>query len=347
MAVAGGAPELRVRASAPVRICDVGGWTDTWFARTGAVVSIAVGPVVEVVVSTRPRDASPQVLLVAADLGERYGFDVVAPPGRQPLLEAALSLATVPEDVSVEVHLRAGVPPGSGTGTSAAVVVALLGACDRLTPGLTEPLGIARLAHRVETEGLGQQSGVQDQLSAAFGGINLLEVSYPEATVHPVRASRTTLEALERRLVLVTLGHPHRSSAIHEEVIARLAAGNGRADELDVLRSAARSAAGSLEAGDLEGLGASMVTATDATRSLHPSLVSGQAEVLVGVARAAGAVGWKPNGAGGDGGSLTLLAGPDPGAPERLVAAIRAFDGPHAVLPIRLAPHGLSVTTNR
>jgi len=327
-----------------VRVCDVGGWTDTWFARTGAVLSIAVAPMVEVVVSARPGPGGQQVVLLAPDLGERYAFDLAAPPGRQPLLEAALVLAGLPEDVAVVVQLRAGVPPGSGTGTSAAVVVALLGACDRLTPGVAGPHGLAELAHRVETQGLGQQSGVQDQLAAAFGGINLFEVRYPEASVHPVAVSRPTAQALERRLVLVYLGHPHRSSAIHEEVVARLGARGGRGRELDVLRSAARSAAASLEAGDLDGLGTAMVTATDAARSLHPSLVSREAEVLIGAARAAGATGWKPNGAGGDGGSLTLLAGSEPAATVRLVAAVRAVEGPHAVLPICLAPHGLSVT---
>lgn len=332
---------------APVRVCDIGGWTDTWFARTGAVLSIAVEPMVEVVVAARPRDDGPQVVLVAPDLGERYSFDLMVRPGRQPLLEAALSLAGLPDDVAVEVHLRAGVPPGSGTGTSAAVVVALLGACDRLTPGVTGPREIARLAHRVETEGVGQQSGVQDQLAAAFGGINLLEVRYPEAAVHPVPVPPAAARALERRLVLVFLGHPHRSSAIHDAVVARLDARGGRAEELDVLRSAARSAAASLGAGDLQGLGAAMVAATDAARSLHPSLVSRQAEALIGMARDAGAGGWKPNGAGGDGGSLTLLGGPGQGATERLVATVREAPGPHVVLPIRLARHGLSVTVER
>ena len=33
-----------VTATAPVRVCDLGGWTDTWFARRGLVVSIAVRP---------------------------------------------------------------------------------------------------------------------------------------------------------------------------------------------------------------------------------------------------------------------------------------------------------------
>jgi len=27
----------RIHSEAPVRICDIGGWTDTWFAQHGAV----------------------------------------------------------------------------------------------------------------------------------------------------------------------------------------------------------------------------------------------------------------------------------------------------------------------
>lgn len=335
----------RVRAVAPVRICDVGGWTDTWFAGVGAVFSIAVQPVVEASVTSRPRSGH-QVVLHAPDLDRHDAFDIARRPGRQLLLEAALEAARLPDDVTVEVTVRAGVPPGSGTGTSAAVVVALLGACDRLTPGVTPPLDIARAAHRVETVGLGQQSGVQDQLAAACGGINLIEVRYPDADVGPVTVPAPATEALEQRLVLVSLGHPHRSSAIHEEVIDRLGAGGGRA-ELDVLRLAARSAASAVAAGDLEGLGRAMSTATEATRSLHPALVSDEAQVLVEAARSAGASGWKPNGAGGDGGSLTLLAGPGAGATDRLLEAVAAVTGVHVVLPIRLAHHGLLVTTVR
>jgi len=34
----------RVSAVAPIRICDIGGWTDTWFARRGTIFNIAVYP---------------------------------------------------------------------------------------------------------------------------------------------------------------------------------------------------------------------------------------------------------------------------------------------------------------
>ena len=43
-----GQPERVIRSVAPVRICDNGGWTDTWFARHGKVFNIAVTPLVEV-----------------------------------------------------------------------------------------------------------------------------------------------------------------------------------------------------------------------------------------------------------------------------------------------------------
>jgi D-glycero-alpha-D-manno-heptose-7-phosphate kinase len=293
-----------VRASAPVRICDTGGWTDTWFARTGAVFSIAVSPRVEVTV--RPGD----------------GVEL------DPLLEAAIAMVAPASVGRLAVDVRSGVPAGAGTGTSAAVVVALLAA---LRPDIP-PLELARVAHRVETEGLGQESGVQDQLAAALGGINLFEVAYPEATVHPVAVAPATRSELDRRLVLVWLGQPHRSSAVHREVIASLREHEHPA--LDRLRRAARSSAAACAAGDLGALGDAMVANHEAQRSLHPGLVSPAADAVVEAARRAGAVGWKVNGAGGDGGSLTLLAGPD---------GAGALAGVGDVIPVELDARGVTV----
>ncbi len=329
-----------------MRICDIGGWTDTWFAVTGAVFSVAVEPRVRVDIDVTARGREPQVSL-SVDGKRAYGFEVGSHPGRRRLLEAAFARAGVPEDVHLEVRVRPGVPPGCGTGTSAAVVVALLGALDRLTPGIASPHELAAAAHRVETDGLGLQSGVQDQLASAFGGINLFEVRYPDAKVHPVTVSSTTRSSLARRLVLVSLGRPHRSSAIHEQVIAGLTATGGDAPGLEVLRLAARSAADATEAGDLEALGEAMRASTEAQRSLHPTLVSDHAQEIIDAAAHAGASGWKVNGAGGDGGSVTLLAGGGAADTTRLLEAINALAGPHQVLPIRLADRGVVVADTR
>ncbi len=56
-------PRLTIHASAPTRICDNGGWTDTWFAEYGTVFSIAIEPRVHVEMTARPHDGSrPRVL---------------------------------------------------------------------------------------------------------------------------------------------------------------------------------------------------------------------------------------------------------------------------------------------
>lgn len=65
-----------VRAHAPVRVCDVGGWTDTWFGSPGQVCSVAVSPGVEVLAElVGPTDLTTGgVHLVAPDLDEDYRF---------------------------------------------------------------------------------------------------------------------------------------------------------------------------------------------------------------------------------------------------------------------------------
>ena len=66
---------------------------------------------------------------------------------------------------------------------------------------------------------LGVESGIQDQLSAAFGGINYIEIDrYPDATVR----SLPVWDELGSLLTLVFLGRAHDSSSVHRQVIDKL-----------------------------------------------------------------------------------------------------------------------------
>jgi D-glycero-alpha-D-manno-heptose-7-phosphate kinase len=69
---------------------------------------------------------------------------------------------------------------------------------------------------------------------------------------------------------------------------------------------------------------------------LAPGIVSATAEAVIGVAAEAGALGWKVNGAGGEGGSVTIVCGEDPAPVAESVAGL----GP----PVRLVPVALSST---
>jgi D-glycero-alpha-D-manno-heptose-7-phosphate kinase len=341
----GRVPLRIVNAVAPIRVCDIGGWTDTWFSGHGNVFNIGVSPSVEVQLKVRPIRASPdRVVVVAENFGERYTFNPPELPGRHPLLETAVDEVGLPADVSAEINVFSEVPAGCATGTSASVTVALIGALDFLSPGRLTPYEVASAAHRIETERLGVQSGIQDQLCAAYGGVNYIEMSsYPHASVSPLTAPDIVWWELERRLVLLFLGRPHISSEIHERVIGRLEREGQRAPHLEELRRAAQGAKDAFRAGNFPALGRVMIENTDAQAGLHPELVSSRARAAIGVAAEHGALGWKVNGAGGEGGSLTLLCGPDMGAKRALLRALRATDPLFRIIPTSVSRQGLRV----
>ena len=111
-----------IRSSAPVRICDNGGWTDTWFARHGKVFNIAVSPLVEVEIRCGPsggRAPAQRIVLHADNFGDSYAFDPEGPgEGRHPLLEAAVRRAAVPSDTALDIRIFSEVPPGASAASA-------------------------------------------------------------------------------------------------------------------------------------------------------------------------------------------------------------------------------------
>jgi D-glycero-alpha-D-manno-heptose-7-phosphate kinase len=343
------APLKVIRAVAPIRICDNGGWTDTWFARRGRVFNIAVTPYVEVEVRLYGEgvDRDP-VTIHLENYGERSPIGPDALPDRHPLVEATLDEVGLPEGFSAEVSIASRVPPGSSTGTSAAASVALIAALDELTPGRMTRHEIATTAHRVEVDRLGLQSGVQDQLCAAYGGINFIEISsYPQAKVTQIPLSDAVRRELEARLILVCLGRPHVSSDIHDRVIAAVAEESGDSPLLAGLREAADNARDAVCAEDLVAFGRALTTNTELQRRLHPDLISHEAQTVIDTAAALGASGWKVNGAGGDGGSVTILCGPGRDDPHRLHGALSDADPSFSVVPTTLSREGVRAWEQR
>lgn len=231
-------PTHIIYSSAPIRICDNGGWTDTWFAGFGKVFNIGVYPYAEVQISVYPTPAREQQIIIHAEnYGEPYQVNQEQHWDKHPLLEAAIELMGIPPDISFEAVIYSQAPGGASTGTSAAITVALIGALDRLTPGRMAPHEVAKAAHRVETELLHQQSGIQDQLCSAYGGVNFIEMhQYPYATVSQIQVPNEVWWELERRLALIFLGKTHHSSQVHEMVIASLKCDGPESPRLNALR---------------------------------------------------------------------------------------------------------------
>ena len=333
-----------VNSVAPIRICDNGGWTDTWFAGHGKIFNIGVYPYAEVQIEVFPAESRQERIIIHAEnFGERYALNTDRPDwDRHPLLEAAIRRMHVPDDLAFEVTIFSEAPGGGSTGTSAAVTVALIAALDRLTPGRLTQHEIAYTAHSVEVEDLKLQCGIQDQLCSAYGGINYIEMfKYPYATVSQLHIPNATWWELERRLVLIYLGKSHDSSKVHEKVIRELEDSGPDCRQLNDLRTTADMSRDALFAGDIEGLGRAMIDNTEAQIRLHESLVSDNAHRIIQIAREHGAVGWKINGAGGEGGSVTLLCDSRSSAKRAMIRTIEKENSLFNNIPLYLSRYGV------
>jgi D-glycero-alpha-D-manno-heptose-7-phosphate kinase len=301
---------LRIRAQAPTRICDCGGWTDTWFAEKGAVCSLAIQPGVNVRIETVAPDQQPKLVrLIISNFNEIFDYDPASSIWeRHPLILAAIRRMGIPAGMAVEMRIDSRMPPGAGTGTSAAVTVAVLAGLAALQGREISTHELAMEAYRVEREMLGQQCGVQDQIAAAAGGMNFIVIDeFPESRIMPVALTPMFAAELEAGLGLVYLGRAHESSQVHELVIAEQERLGGQSPALGQLRGWAEKARDALEAGDLSAYGAALSGNTETQRDLHPDLVGERAQQVIDLARRHGALGYKVNGAGGAGGSVAVL----------------------------------------
>jgi D-glycero-alpha-D-manno-heptose-7-phosphate kinase len=325
-----------IRVSAPTRIADLGGWTDTWFAGHGVVCHLAVWPGVEVTLS--PCDGPAGVEVRLRNFDREWHWTPGTPPQvcPDPLIGACLDESEIPDGAWL-LDVGSAVPPGASMGTSASVCVAVLAALDRLRRVPLDPAVLALRAHAVETRRLGQQSGIQDQWAAAAGGINLITMDvYPHARCESLAVADDTRHALEAQLLVVLLERGHDSSAVHELVVRQLSETGPGDARLEVLRRCARDGAEALRAGDLRDYGATLTRNTEAQAALHPSLVNDEARAIIATVTGSDALGVKVNGAGGAGGSLTVLTA-SPEARARLVTRLAA-DCPGArVLDVTLA----------
>ena len=147
---------------------------------------------------------------------------------------------------------------------------------------------------------------------------------------------------------LAFLGHTLASSSVHERVIADLrAVGDDGGAKMEALRRQAVAGRDALYAGDLAAFGRAMVANTEAQEALNAALVSDTAHRIFDIARRHGAIGWKVNGAGGEGGSVTLLGSTSRVEQRQMLREIEALGGGVRVIDTYLSRYGLRVWEGR
>ncbi len=291
---------------APVRICDIGGWTDTHYYKHGCVTNFAINLYSYVRIFTNQKNTI-NIHSENLDLNTQIrDYRKIEYDGVLDLLKAAIKRMEIEQ--GLDVFVRADAPPGCGTGTSASVSVALLGALSYLKGNPLLPFQLAKLAHSIETEELQLESGVQDQYASAYGGICHMEIDYPLVQISQVIAPPELICQLESRWVLVYLGS-RKSSDMHLQVIKKFQEGDPNTVRAHALmKRFSNEMVNAIQKSNIDQIADLMNKNWEAQQLLHDDITNVEIKKLEILAKECGAVGFKVNGAGG-GGSAVILAG--------------------------------------
>jgi len=292
-----------IRAKAPLRVSFAGGGTDVppFPEREGGVVlsatinRYAYG-------ALAPRD-DQQIRIESLDFGLSldYGVDdEMAFDGRLDLAKAAIRKMG---RGGYDLFLHSSAPPGSGLGSSSAVMVTMIGLLKEFHGTPLTDYEVAQLAVDLERTELGIGGGLQDQYAATFGGFNFIEFEGDRVIVNPLRIPPDVMHELEHNMLLCYTGKTRRSvDRIIEDQTRRWEGGDERAlAGLRAGKDLAVAMKNALLQRRLNDFGELLGAAWEEKKKMSPKISNEFIDTAYDEARKHGALGGKVTGAGGGG----------------------------------------------
>lgn len=235
----------------------------------------------------------------------------------------------------LEVALTADLPSFSGLGSSSSFTVGLINALSAYTGKFIAKYDLARLAIHVERDVLKETVGWQDQIFAAYGGLNLVEFERDgNFTVHRLALPKARQTELEQSILLFFSGITRRASDMEKNKLRNLAA--IRANLLR-MRKMVDTAHGLLTGNaPLSEFGCLLDATWQEKRLLDPCVSSPEIDGLYARGMDAGALGGKLLGAGG-GGFMAFFV------PKERQPAVRAALQDFFEIPLSINAPGSSI----
>jgi D-glycero-alpha-D-manno-heptose-7-phosphate kinase len=318
----------------PFRVSLFGGGTDypQWYRRHGgAVVGGAIDKYAYISLRTRPPffEAKHRIVYAAIEL-VNDAAEICHPVVRALLQEFKISQG-------LEIHYNGDLPSRSGLGSSSSFTVGLLNALYAHLGRMSNKRHLAEEAIHIEQNVIGENVGSQDQVWAAYGGLNRIDFS-PEGgsfDVTPLILPLGRRQALESNLLLFFTGLSRIASNVAKEKIANMERSE---DQLRAMRAMVDESIGILqdETRPIDEIGRLLHESWQIKRSLADSVSNPQIDELYELALRHGALGGKLLGAGG--GGFLLLYVP----PERQ-AGLREQLSPRIAVPFRFESSGSKI----
>jgi D-glycero-alpha-D-manno-heptose-7-phosphate kinase len=298
---------MLITSRTPLRVSFFGGGTDypEYFSRfPGAVVGMAINKYIYISALRLATFIDYKYRLSYSRLENTNSIEDI----QHPVIREVLKHYNVSE--ALDMSVIADLPASSGLGSSSAFTVGLINLVKALKAEQMTRLDLGLAAIHAERELLNDSVGVQDQLHAAFGGLNRFDFVDGRIRIAPVQMHSNCQDALLSSLVLIYTGIQRSASATVKEQIT--ATRERKVDrELGELLALTTQAVEVLEGDDpdrmLATFGAMMHEGWMIKRSLSTKVSTPEINELYDNAIEAGALGGKLCGAGGGGFLLMVV----------------------------------------
>ena len=210
----------------------------------------------------------------------------------------------------LEISYNADLPARSGLGSSSAFTVGLINALTALRGKMISKKALAQDAIRIEQEVIGEAVGSQDQIWAAYGGLNKIEFQKDgKFSISPIIMGQQNYLSLENSLMLFFTGFSRVAPLIAQKKIDNF---KNKEEELNMLSTLASSAASSLQDKnyDIKKIGELIHEAWILKRELAEGVTTKEIDEIYKEGLGAGALGGKILGAGG-GGFILFVVPPE------------------------------------
>lgn len=204
----------------PYRVSFFGGGTDypAWYKENGgAVLASTINKYCYITCRYLPPFFENRFRIVYSKIEKIDRISEI----QHPSVKACLRYLKVKK--GVEIHHDGDLPARTGIGSSSSFTVGLLHALCALMSKMPTKRQLAIDAITIEQDILKENVGSQDQVLAAFGGLNLVEFGGPtHIKVSPITISTKRLELFQEHLMLFFTGLSRTSSEIAAEHIKNI-----------------------------------------------------------------------------------------------------------------------------
>jgi len=293
-----------IKSRTPLRVSFAGGGTDIPpypEMKGGAVISTTVTKYAYVIL--KPRFGT-EMRINSIDYNLMMTLKSISDleyDGNLDLVKAAIKLFQI-ENYGFDMLVSCDASPGSGLGSSSAVMVAIIGAFRELLKKPLTSYEVAELAYKLERIELGIKGGLQDHYAATFGGFNFIEFGRSSVVVNPLRIRPEIINELHSNLLLFDTCRTRLSARIIDRQMK--AAKDGERvvlESLDFLKQLAIDMKNSLLRGNLKDFGELLHSGWEFKKKIDSEITNPAIEELYSLARENGAIGGKVCGAGGGG----------------------------------------------